>query len=280
MANFGAGAKGAAGGAAVGTAILPGWGTAIGAGIGGLMGLFGGDDNDAQKQALDDFRKQVQSRTAPEEAAPSVAATSAFRDNQTALANRLEALANGTGPSIAGAQLAEATDRNMANQASLAQGGRGNPALAAIVASNNMQQLGQQSAQQAVVARLAEQQQANQLLSSVLGQGRAADEQNAQFNAQQQNYVNQANLESKLRTMGLNDNAILAALGQQNTVNQQPTFGDQLLAGGSGALGMWAANRAQSGAANRAGAGGVLLSLAQQYPHGGDGPVTSTTQSY
>lgn len=33
--------SGAAGGAAIGTSFLPGWGTAIGAGVGGVLGLFG-----------------------------------------------------------------------------------------------------------------------------------------------------------------------------------------------------------------------------------------------
>lgn len=46
MANLGRGMSGAASGAAVGSAILPGWGTAIGAGVGGLFGLFGGGDDD------------------------------------------------------------------------------------------------------------------------------------------------------------------------------------------------------------------------------------------
>lgn len=40
MANFGAAGSGAAKGAAIGTSILPGWGTAIGAGIGFFGGLF------------------------------------------------------------------------------------------------------------------------------------------------------------------------------------------------------------------------------------------------
>lgn len=41
---------GAASGAATGTAIMPGWGTAIGALAGGAMGLLGGDDNDGSEQ--------------------------------------------------------------------------------------------------------------------------------------------------------------------------------------------------------------------------------------
>lgn len=40
--NYGSGASGALSGAAAGSAILPGWGTAIGALVGGAAGLFGG----------------------------------------------------------------------------------------------------------------------------------------------------------------------------------------------------------------------------------------------
>lgn len=44
--------SGATGGASLGTAILPGWGTAIGAGVGGLAGLIGGlvDDPDDDQE--------------------------------------------------------------------------------------------------------------------------------------------------------------------------------------------------------------------------------------
>jgi hypothetical protein len=62
-----AGMQGAASGAATGTAICPGWGTAIGAVVGGLAGYFGaseGDDDYAKRQeklAQEDinFRKEL-----------------------------------------------------------------------------------------------------------------------------------------------------------------------------------------------------------------------------
>lgn len=48
-------ATGAASGAAMGTAIMPGWGTAIGAVGGGLLGLMGGDDNEAPAPAASQY---------------------------------------------------------------------------------------------------------------------------------------------------------------------------------------------------------------------------------
>lgn len=55
-ANWGANLIGGAGtGAAAGTAVMPGWGTAIGAGVGLLGGIFQSiaeDDNEARKQEL------------------------------------------------------------------------------------------------------------------------------------------------------------------------------------------------------------------------------------
>lgn len=49
--NWGAAGQGAASGAATGTAIMPGWGTAIGALAGGAMGLFSGDPNEPYRKA-------------------------------------------------------------------------------------------------------------------------------------------------------------------------------------------------------------------------------------
>jgi hypothetical protein len=55
--DWGSGFQGAAGGAAAGSSIMPGWGTAIGGGLGFLGGLFGGggggDPYDAGKKYYD-----------------------------------------------------------------------------------------------------------------------------------------------------------------------------------------------------------------------------------
>lgn len=238
--------KGAAGGAATGTAILPGWGTAIGAGVGGLLGYFGGDDGEDQKKQLDQYRLQILGRGIPQAGPASQAGFSDFRENQQNLVQRLQALSEGRGPSAAGDMLRQATDTNLANQSSISQSGRGNAALANIVAANNAQNFGQVASGQAAVARTNEQLGAFDRLGGAINQGRMSDEQTYQFNAQQQNFRDQANLEAKLRAMGLSDESILKIMSQINQVNQQPTMGDQLLAGGAGALGQGAANYAQS----------------------------------
>lgn len=251
--------KGAAGGAMTGGSIGGPWGAAIGGIGGGLLGMFGGGD--PNQQAMEEWRKTLMNRQAPQSAAASQSAQSGFRDSQQGLIRRLEALSRGEGPSLAAEQLKAATDRNMAGQQSIAQSGHGNAALANIVAANNMQNLGQGAAQQAAQARIAEQQMALQQLGANVTAGRGADEANSQFNAQQTNYGNRDNLEAKLRTMGMNDQSILGTFGQQNAAAGRPGLGDQLLAGGSGALGMWAGQRAQQRAGAPAG-GGKLANLA------------------
>jgi len=251
MGKGGDTAKGAAGGAATGAAIGGPWGAAIGGVAGGLLGYFGSGDNDQNKQLAEEYRKQVAAREAPQINPSQVgqAATSGFRANQQGLINRLEAMSAGRGPSVAGEQLKMATDRNTATQQSIAQSGRGNATLANIVAANNSNNFGQGAAQQAALARISEQQMALGQLGQATSSARGMDEQTAQFNAQQTNFANQANLEAKLRTMGLNDAAILNVMNQVNGMNLQPSMGDQILAGGVGALGTWAGNRNASAAA-------------------------------
>ncbi len=254
MPNYGDGAKGAVGGAMTGAAlgsVIPGVGTAIGAGVGGvaggLLGLFGGGKDDEQKRLMEEYRKQVMQRQAPQLGPAAQAATSDFRQNQQGLVSRLEAVANGTAPSLADMQMREATDRNMAQQQSIAQSGHGNATLANIVAANNSSNFAQGAAGTAMQGRLVEQDAANARLAGTLQGARGQDESLGQFNAQQSNFGAQANLEAKLRTMGLNDQAILNVMSQVNQVNAKPTMGDQLLAGGTGALGMYAANKGKAG---------------------------------
>lgn len=253
MSKGGDAAKGALGGAATGATIgsVAGpYGTAIGAGVGaiggGLLGYFGSNDDaqKAQQDKIEQYRQMIMSQGFDPVQAKTVGAPSGFRTNQQDLIKRLDAASQGRGPSIADEQLKQSVDRNTSLQQSMAQSGRGNATLANIVAANNSNNFGQGAAQTAVASRLQEQQMANQLYGQVVGQARGQDEQISQFNAQQQNFAAQANLEAKLRLMGLDDDSILKILQmQQSATPTGPGVGDQILAGGSSALGMWAANQ-------------------------------------
>src|SRR5688572_6007976 len=110
MANWGGGAKGAAGGAMTGAAIgsVAGpYGTASGAGVGavagGLYGMFGGDSVPAgmtpgQRAEYLQYIRGVQARGAPQAVAAG-AGNSDLRANQLGLIGQLEATASGKGPS-------------------------------------------------------------------------------------------------------------------------------------------------------------------------------------
>lgn len=240
--------KGAGGGALAGSALGP-WGAVGGGLLGGLAGAFGSSDTQDQQNQLSEYQRQIAARNAPQIANTALAGTSDFRGNQADLIRRLEAQAAGQGPSLAGETLKAATDRNIAQQAGAAQSGRGNATLANIVAANNIGNLGAQASQQAALARIAEQQSAQQMLGSNINAGRAQDENMSQFNAQQQNYTAKDNLEAKLRAMGLNDTAIANVLNNQTQLLGRPTLGDQILAGGAGAAGLFASQNAGANAA-------------------------------
>lgn len=188
-------------------------------------------------------------RADPQAGPAAQAQTSGFRDNQAELISRLEALSKGQGPSLAAEQLRQATDRNMRQQASIAQSGRGNAALAGLTAANASQQLGQQAASDSAVARIAEQQMALQQLGGAINQGRVADQDLSQFNALQTNYRDQFNVEAQLRARGLNDEAIARILQMKQANAARPTLGDQLMSGGAGLLSIWGTNQGGAGKA-------------------------------
>jgi hypothetical protein len=226
--NWGGGLKGAAGGAmsgaGMGSMIMPGVGTAVGAGIGGLAGLFGGlfGDNgkDQVQDLLQNYYNSVHNRQAPQ------ANYSDFRDNQKDLVNRLTALSEGKGPSLAAQQYQQAMDRSMSQQQSMANSGRGGP-MSQLTAANNMGMLGAQGAQGSAIARTGEELGALGQLGGVINEGRGADEN-----------VNINNMLAKLKQMGMDDSAAMAAIQGMMGNNAQPSQGDQLLAGGAGAMGL------------------------------------------
>jgi hypothetical protein len=254
--NWSGGAQGAIGGGMAGYQMGGPWGAAAGAGLGGLLGLFTGgeSDNDAKtRQMLMDYYNKVNGRQAPTGTAVG-ADYSNFRQNQSNLISRLEALSAGKGPSLAAEQFKQATDQNMNQQASMANSGRGGP-LAAFTAANNMGNLGAQAAQGSAIARTGEELGAFGQLGGAINQGRTSDESMNQFNAQQQNYMTEANIQSRLKTMGMNDQSIASLLGMLQGQNQFQTgkeggLGPQLMAGGAGMFSMGASQRGQQNANN------------------------------
>lgn len=223
--NWGQGLKGAAGGALAGGSI----GGPIGAGIGGLigggLGLFGGGNGDQ-----DEMRRR--SNAAAFQMGPAAQSQySSFRGNQADLVAMLEAQARGEGPSLAQAQLQKATDRNQKGQQALAAGAQGpNAMLAQFQAMQNSAGLGAQASQDAAIARMQEQFNAQSQLGGAIGQARYGDEANNQFNAAARNQNAWGNLQAQMENRGQNNSMLMNAYG----ASQTPGLGDQLMAGGAG----------------------------------------------
>lgn len=238
MSQWGQAAQGAAGGAMAGAALGP-WGAAAGGVIGGALGYFGGGGTqDEYRKQLDRLAQGYGSRQAPQAGQAQYGSTSGFRQNQAGLVSQLEAMARGQGPSAASIQMREAMDRAAGAQASAAAGagGRGvNSGAAFRNASNNTAAIQAQGARDTATLRAQEQMSAMGQLGQVINQGRGADESMSQFNAGQANNMELANLQAKLQSLGLNDEAqlkaLMAALGQQT-----PGAGTQILAGGAQAF--------------------------------------------
>jgi len=197
-----------------------------------------------------------------------------WRANQMALANRLQGISTGqqagAGELAAQRQGARAIGQQM-GMARMQRGG--NAALAARGAARNAGNIGLATSGQAQQAAMGDQQMANQTLTGLMGQGRQQDidiaGQNAQLqqgmsmanlSAQNQRVFQQAgldqstslaNMQSKLSTMGMNDQAALAYMAQLFNVDlaemqarlgqeqlrisgeSKGMFGDLLQAGGT-----------------------------------------------
>ena len=242
MTNWSGGAQGALGGAGIGFGIGGPIGDLVGAGLGGLAGLFGGDggaqESEDNKQRMLAFYNSLGS--------PQHADYSEFRQNQKNYINALEAQASGRGPSLAQAQMEAATNRSAKQSQGLALSGAGNPAAAAMMAQGASAQMGMQNTQDAGAARIQEQLNAQQLLGINLHGARGADEGMNQFNASQGGYNNQLRLQA------------LMGIGGQN--QRTPMMGEQILAGGAGAFGQYAAqqmNKPKAPPSNAIGAPGT-----------------------
>lgn len=100
-----------------------------------------------------------------------------FRQSELTLAQQLGAQAIGAGPSLARAQLQEATDQNVRQQAGLAALASSGmtPGAARYQIANQGAAIQQSSALQSAELRMAEEMDARQQLAGVLSQGRGAD---------------------------------------------------------------------------------------------------------
>lgn len=237
MGGFGQALQGAGGGAMAGGAFGGVPGAIIGGALGGLGGLFGSDGSDEFTQRLKDLAEGYGKRRAPQGQAQ-YGATSGFRQNQAGLIAQLEAMARGEGPSAASMQMRDAMDRAAGAQASAAAGagGRGVNAGAALRnATNNTAAIQAQGARDTATLRAQEQMGAIGQLGQTIGQGRAADENLGMFNAHEGNTMTEANMQSVLQQLGLNDKAQLQALLQAMGA-AGPGTGTQLLAGGAQAV--------------------------------------------
>lgn len=277
--DFGQGLKGAGGGAMAGFSVGGPVGALIGGGL-GLLGGFGGGESEAEKQQrarLEALYAQM-GQGGPQAGPAAQGAYSSFRNNQSGLISRLEALSQGQGPSLAAQQFREATDRNQAAQASMANSGRGGP-MAAFQAANNSALLGAQAAQGSAAARIQEQQMALNQLGLTLHGARGADEDMNRFNAGQQNFMSQANLNAAMQNQA-NRLQVLGMLGGQNAQTQnRPGLGDQILAGGAGFSSWYSGNQALNRGMGGVPTQGSPMDALGQYrrnPDGSLGPITST----
>lgn len=243
MGEWSGAGQGAVGGGMTGASIgsLAGpVGTVVGGGLGavlgGIGGWFGGKEEDAQKKRMSGFYDSL--GNSPQSGPAYTSSYSDFRNNQKNLISRLEAMADGRGPSLATEQLKAATDRNIAQQQGLAQSGQGNATFAMQNAANNSGRLGAQAGQDSAQARIQEQMNAINSLGINIHGARGADEGNNQFNAHEQNINQWGNRDAQME----NNRLRLQALGGMGP--QGPNMGEQLLAGGSGAMSFLAANNA------------------------------------
>src|SRR5688572_8817427 len=217
MPNWEGGAQGAAAGASAGAIFGP-WGAAIGGVGGGLLGAFGGGGGPSERELqMMQFEREVAGRQTPQIGQDS----SSFRNAQSDLVSRLQAMASGSGPSLAQEQLRQGVDRATSQQYAMAAGARGNAGLAQRNAMNTAGMLQSQAAQQGAMAGAAEQLGALSQLGSAAGQGRSMD-----------NQISLANQSAMLQAEQMRDASRLQAMGRGFDMSaynaQQPTIVDKL----------------------------------------------------
>lgn len=246
--GFGDVLKGGLGGATAGAGIGGPWGAAIGGGLGMLGGLLGAGRmpdpaGTEQNKALMELANEQRGRQFDP------AAYSDFRTDQREHIARLKALASGQGPSLANEMLRKQVADAGANQAAMAAGARGNPALAARQALNNTAGITAQANQAGAMARAQEQLAATQQLGLGIYGARGQDEGMNQFNATGRAQTQQEADRLRLQALG-------GSLNAQQMINQQPSWGDYLM-GAGGSLGQIMALARQGKEDAKAQGGGV-----------------------
>lgn len=232
------GLSGAASGAGLGTALLPGVGTAIGAIGGGLLGLFGGGDNPAPTspvtpEMIAAANGQVGATQQQQAAFLQALQAQGGLQNQSNIYNQLGGIVDGTGPNPAMAALHQATSQNVANQAALMAGARGASTNAGLIARQAAQQGG--AIQQQAVGQGATLQ-AQQALGALGQQGNIAGQQvGNQLTVQQQ--VAQNALGNQSTLLGLNSQ-FNAPLAQGQQAYDQKLVGGLLNGGAVAAAGL------------------------------------------
>lgn len=158
-----------------------------------------------------------------------------FRDRQMQQANRLGAIASGQEQGAGELAVQRQGNRSTAQQQAAARMGRGQPGMQR-AAARNIADIGTNVAGQSQVAAMQDASAANQQLGSILAQGREADigmaGQNAGFQQQRtmqqggfDQQANFANMDARLRYMGMNDQNRLAYLNQLAQMNQAEMSG-------------------------------------------------------
>lgn len=156
--------------------------------------------------------------------------------NQNAFAQALQTQMNGGGPNLAGAQLANATGQNVANQAALMASQRGTGSNAGLIARQAAQQgsqIQQNTAGQAAALRAQQQLSAQGELGNVYGQ--IGQEQGQNLSSNQSALGAQNNAVVGATTATNQTNAQIA--GQNATSNQQAISGIGQAAAGTGSFG-------------------------------------------
>lgn len=236
--NWGGAAQGAGGGALAGAAFGGPLGAGIGALAGGIVGGFGEHQNPYQQQMEQWTRQQALSRGPAAQGS-----LSGFRGNQQDLVRMLEAQARGEGPSLAGQQLREATDRNARTQQAMAAGTGGpNAALAQFQAAQMGNMGAAQNAQAAMAGRIQEQYNAQNQLGLTLHGARGMDEQMSLANAGMRNDRDSENLQAGLANRGMQFGALSTLYGNEAG---KPGLGETILGAGAG---LYAFKAGQTGA--------------------------------